>query len=63
MNSAEADALKSVVKQQAKTTKTITSAFTQYKHMDFLSNDIITKGNLHFKAPNLVKWSYTDPFV
>ncbi|OBX24367.1 cell envelope biogenesis protein LolA [Bizionia sp. APA-3] len=63
MNSAEADALKSLVKQQAKTTKTITSAFTQYKHMDFLSNDIVTNGNLHFKAPNLVKWSYTEPFV
>lgn len=63
MNSAEADALKSLVKQQAKTTKTITSEFTQYKHMDFLSNDIVTKGNLHFKAPDLVKWTYTDPFV
>lgn len=63
MNSVEADALKGLVKQQAKTTKTITSNFTQYKHMDFLSNDIVTKGNLHFKAPNLVKWSYTDPFA
>lgn len=63
MNSAEADALKSLVKQQAKTTKTITSAFTQYKHMDFLSNDIVTKGTLHFKAPNLVKWSYVEPFA
>tara|TARA_R110002012_G_scaffold322083_1_gene554861 strand:+ start:37948 stop:38565 length:618 start_codon:yes stop_codon:yes gene_type:complete len=63
MSSAEADALKSLVKQQAKTTKTITSEFTQYKHMDFLSNDIVTKGNLHFKAPNLVKWSYVEPFT
>lgn len=63
MNSAEANALKSLVKQQAKTTKTITSEFVQYKHMDFLSNDIVTKGNLHFKAPNLIKWSYTEPFV
>lgn len=63
MNAAEADALKSLVKQQAKTTKTITSEFTQYKHMDFLSNDIVTKGTLHFKAPNLIKWSYTEPFA
>lgn len=63
MNSAEALTLKNLVKQQAKTTKTITSQFTQYKHMDFLSNDIITKGNLYFKAPDLIKWSYTEPFT
>lgn len=63
MSTDEANALKNLVKQQAKTTKTITSDFVQYKHMDFLSNDIVTKGNLHFKAPNLVKWAYLEPFV
>lgn len=58
----QAKSLKTLVKLQAKTTKTIISDFTQYKHLDFLSNDIITKGTLHFKAPNLIKWAYVDPF-
>jgi outer membrane lipoprotein-sorting protein len=62
MSVPEADALKTLVKNQALTTKTISSDFTQYKHLDFLSNDIITKGTLAFKTPNLVKWEYVDPY-
>lgn len=58
----EAEALKAIVKAKSKTTTTISSSFTQYKHLDFLSNDIITKGNLTFKAPNMIKWEYVDPF-
>ena len=30
----------------------ITSDFTQYKHLDFLSDDIESKGKLAFKAPD-----------
>lgn len=62
MSSSEAQTLKTLVKEQALTTKTIFSDFTQYKHLDFLSNDIVSKGNLAFKTPNLVKWEYTDPY-
>ncbi|GGG35517.1 LolA family protein [Bizionia arctica] len=62
MSPSEAQALKTLVKAQALTTKTIYSNFTQYKHLDFLSNDIVTKGKLAFKTPNLVKWEYTDPY-
>ena len=62
MSTSEALTLKSIVKEQALTTKTIFSDFTQYKHLDFLSNDIITKGKLAFKTPNLVKWEYTEPY-
>lgn len=58
----EAEALKTKVKAKAKTTTTISSNFTQYKHLDFLSNDIITKGQLTFKSPNRIKWEYVDPF-
>lgn len=50
------------VKEVASKTKTISSDFDQYKHMEFLSNDIKTSGKMQFKAPNLVKWSYTAPF-
>ncbi|TYA52331.1 LolA family protein [Formosa maritima] len=62
MSAPEAQSLKTLVKNQALTTKTISSDFTQYKHLDFLSNDIITKGTLAFKTPNLVKWEYVDPY-
>lgn len=62
MTSQEVSALKHQVKLQSDITKTISSDFTQYKHLDFLSNDIITSGKLMFKAPDLVKWSYVEPF-
>ncbi|HAB28671.1 MAG: cell envelope biogenesis protein LolA [Xanthomarina sp.] len=62
MSATEAQSLKTLVKRQALTTKTIVSDFTQYKHLDFLSNDIITKGKLAFKTPDLVKWEYTEPY-
>jgi outer membrane lipoprotein-sorting protein len=62
MSSSEAQALKTLVKEQALTTKTIYSDFTQYKHLDFLSNNIVSKGKLAFKTPNLVKWEYTEPY-
>lgn len=62
MSISEANALKEMVKSRALTTKTIHSDFIQYKHLDFLENDIITKGKLTFKIPNSVKWEYTEPF-
>lgn len=62
MNSQESIALKTLIKNRAATTKTIVSDFTQSKHLDFLDNDVVTKGQLAFKSPNLIKWSYIDPF-
>jgi len=62
MNSTEAMTLKSKVKALATATKTISSDFVQYKHLDFLDNDIETSGKLAFKAPDLVKWEYVVPF-
>ncbi|MGB5556310.1 MAG: outer membrane lipoprotein carrier protein LolA [Flavobacteriaceae bacterium] len=63
MTSEEAQALKILVKKQAETTTTIVSDFTQYKHLDFLDNDIESKGKLAFKSPDLVKWQYVKPFA
>lgn len=62
MSVAESNALKAKVKNHATAIKTISSDFTQYKHLDFLSNDIITTGRLAFKSPNVVKWEYIKPF-
>lgn len=54
--------LKVKVKAKSETTQTIKSDFVQYKHLDFLSNDIKTEGKLAYKSPNLVKWEYTNPY-
>ncbi|WP_053991959.1 outer membrane lipoprotein carrier protein LolA [Mangrovimonas sp. TPBH4] len=62
MTSDEANALKEKVKALALNTNSIVSDFTQYKHMDFLSEDIVTKGSMAFKSPDLLKWAYVEPF-
>ena len=62
MSSSEAVALRTKVKELSDETNTITSDFVQYKHLDFLSDDIISEGKLAFKSPNMVKWEYIKPF-
>jgi outer membrane lipoprotein carrier protein len=62
MSAQEITTLKSKVKVTADKTSSIQSDFTQYKHMEFLTNDIETQGKMLFKAPRLVKWQYTTPF-
>ncbi|WP_252723221.1 LolA family protein [Pseudotamlana agarivorans] len=58
----EASNLKLKVKTLANDVQSISSDFTQYKHLDFLDNDIKSAGKLAFKAPDLVKWGYETPF-
>jgi len=62
MSVSEITSFKEQVAVSSKTTTTIVSDFVQYKHMDFLANDIETSGKLAFKAPSLVKWEYTEPY-
>ena len=63
MSSSEVAVLKAKVRAQSETTETISSDFVQYKHLDFLSNDIESTGKLAFKAPDKIKWEYVTPFV
>lgn len=63
MNAQEIAAFKTQVETSSQSTQTIKSDFVQYKHLDFLDNDIKTSGKLVFKAPGLVKWEYTDPYT
>ncbi|CAM1349436.1 LolA family protein [Tenacibaculum halocynthiae] len=58
----EVNELKLKVKETAKNTETITSDFIQYKHLEFLTNEIKTEGKLLFKSPNLIKWEYQKPY-
>lgn len=62
MKGPEITSFKDRVNETSKSTQTIQSDFVQYKHLDFLSNDIVTHGKMVFKSPNRVKWEYTKPF-
>ncbi|MCF6306411.1 MAG: outer membrane lipoprotein carrier protein LolA [Flavobacteriaceae bacterium] len=62
MNASEISSFKNQIKEVSEKTKTITSDFIQYKHLDFLTEDIKTSGKMTFKAPNWVKWEYTKPY-
>ncbi len=62
MEISEIQIFKEKVIAEAQSTKTIKSGFVQYKHLDFLENDVKTLGKLAFKAPNLIKWEYTEPY-
>ena len=45
-----------------KTIKTMQTAFTQRKHLEFMANDIETKGKMFFSAPDRLNWQYTTPY-
>ncbi|MGO3181411.1 MAG: outer membrane lipoprotein carrier protein LolA [Aequorivita sp.] len=62
MSASEIATFKENVISSAKTTNTIKTDFVQYKHLDFLSDDVKTSGKMAFKAPNSVKWEYTNPY-
>jgi len=63
MGSSEIHEFKKLVNATSSTIQTIQSDFTQYKHMDFLSNDIETSGKMAFKEPDLIKWEYSKPYT
>lgn len=54
--------LKKRVIEKSMNTSSIISDFEQYKHLDFLSNDIKSTGNLTYKSPSSIKWEYKEPF-
>lgn len=62
MSAPEIANFKNAVNAVAKSTKTLTADFTQYKHMDFLAKDIETSGKMHFKGPNMLQWQYVKPY-
>ena len=58
---ASSELVKKVI-EKSKNTNSIISDFEQYKHMDFLSNDIKSTGVLTYKTPSSIKWEYRMPF-
>ncbi len=62
MSTAEITSFKQSVAAVSKNTKTLSADFIQYKHMEFLSNDIETSGSMIYKAPSMLQWQYTKPY-
>lgn len=62
LSAAEEQEFKAKVRTTAKNTETIVSNFTQTKQLFILDNVITSEGKLVFKAPNLVRWEYVDPY-
>lgn len=62
LSASEQKEFKAKVQKTAQNTQTIVSDFNQIKHLSVLDNDISSKGKLVFKAPNLVKWDYLEPY-
>tara|TARA_X000000368_G_C23057966_1_gene724992 strand:- start:5 stop:607 length:603 start_codon:yes stop_codon:yes gene_type:complete len=62
LNEIKANELKNNIIKSSSETKNIISEFVQYKHLNFLEKDIISKGNLIYIEPNYIKWEYNYPF-
>ncbi len=59
----DTEALKIAIKAKAKELNTITSDFSQTKHISFLESKIQSKGKFYFKKENQLKWKYTSPYT
>lgn len=62
MTDGEAAAFRTSVNGVAKKIKSLSTDFIQYKHMDFLANDIETSGKMFFKEPDKLLWQYKKPY-
>jgi outer membrane lipoprotein-sorting protein len=54
--------VKSELSKLTDNTTTIQSSFIQEKHLSFLTENIISKGEFYFKNPNKLRWEYSEPF-
>lgn len=62
MSASEIAEFKKDVNAASAKIKTMTTDFTQYKHMDFLAKDVETSGKMAFKEPNSLAWQYKKPY-
>lgn len=53
---------KAKLEEMAESTNSIEASFHQEKYMSILSNNIDSEGKIFFKKPNLLKWSYDQPY-
>ncbi len=54
--------LQSTLAATSKTTQTISSDFTQVKHMKMLNDKVVSKGKFYFKKEDKIRIEYNTPF-
>ena len=62
MSDAETAVFRQSVNAVSQKITSLSTDFTQFKHMDFLSNDIETSGKMFFKEPDKLLWQYKKPY-
>lgn len=61
MNETEIAEFKQRVEKETQSISSIKTNFIQKKHMDFLAEDIVSKGKMLLNSENYLKWVYTSP--
>jgi len=56
------DKVKLELAKLSENTSTIQSEFIQEKHLSFLTENIISKGEFYFRSPNQLRWEYSEPY-
>ncbi|MDW7693440.1 outer membrane lipoprotein carrier protein LolA [Flammeovirgaceae bacterium SG7u.111] len=56
------EVLKTGITKLSKETSSIQADFEQVKHMEILSSALTSKGKIKFKAPDKLRWEYSEPF-
>lgn len=62
MNTQEIADFKTKIIKEAKSITSLTTGFVQYKHLEFLSNDVESSGKMIFLAPDNLLWEYSKPY-
>lgn len=62
MTTQEITDFKSKIIKEAKSITSLTTSFVQYKHLEFLSNDVESSGKMIFLAPDNLLWEYSKPY-
>lgn len=61
LSSTESKKFRTMVEEETKDLKSIKTDFVQKKHMEFLTNDIESKGKMYLNAQGMLRWQYTEP--
>ncbi|MFO8032965.1 MAG: outer membrane lipoprotein carrier protein LolA [Desulfohalobiaceae bacterium] len=49
------------VRQEAQAVESVQAEFTQKRYLQMLEEPLTSKGVMYFKAPDSLRWEYTDP--
>lgn len=61
LSGSEATKFRTMVEEGTKDLKSIKTDFVQKKHMEFLTNDIESKGKMYLNAEGMLRWQYSEP--